>query len=138
MKVNLVVLGIVAAVAMTLTGCGEQLDSEGYFVVSGEATWNGDPINDGLVIFRTTENGRKNVAAAINDGKFEVKIQPGKKSVEITAMREVPGKFSVGASGEKVPATESFIPKQFNTETEIAVDIAFPDTQELKFELKSP
>lgn len=138
MKQQLTIWSVVTIAALLLTGCGQQLDAEGYFQLHGEASWNGEPITEGLVIFRTSESGRKNVAAPIKNGEFEVKIQPGKKLVEITAMREVPGKFTLGASGEKIAATESFIPKQFNTETTLNADITFPNAENLKFDLKSP
>ncbi|UUO04320.1 hypothetical protein M4951_13045 [Blastopirellula sp. J2-11] len=136
MKFYLTVFGIAVAATMALTGCGKQLDSEGYFILHGQASWNGEPIKDGLIVFRTTESGKRNVAASINGGEFDVKIQPGKKTVEITAMREVPGKYALGASGEKIPAREPFIPKQFNTETELSADITFPEMTELNFDLK--
>ncbi|QDS89981.1 hypothetical protein EC9_41830 [Rosistilla ulvae] len=121
---------------MLLSGCGGGTDPEGFVQLPGEVTWNGEPIQDGMIIFRGSDSSERNVAAPITDGKFIVKIQPGKKTVEVTAMREVPGKFGVGPSGEQVPLTEAYIPAKYNTASELTTEIVVPGTETLQFALQ--
>lgn len=117
-------------------GCSTDIDSHGFFNVDGVVTFNGQPIDEGWIVFRSTDGTTKNVAAPIQEGKFEVKIQEGIKLVEISAEREVPGKFSIGPNGEKVPAKESIIPAIYNTKSTLKTTVSYPATSPIEFSLK--
>lgn len=123
-------------VAMLATGCSTDMDSQGFFNVDGVVTFNGQPVDEGWIVFRSTDGTTKNVAAPIQRGKFEVKIQEGIKLVEISAEREVPGKYSVGPNGEKVPAKESIIPAIYNTKSTLKTTVSYPVNTPIEFSLK--
>lgn len=57
------------------------------------------------------------------DGKYSLEATPGRKRVEVTAMRDVPGKFSEANPGEKVPVREQYIPKKFNADSKLEFEV---------------
>lgn len=118
-----------------VSGCNSTVDGNGFFEIDGTVTWNGEPLDNGWIIFRAKDETSRNVSSPIKDGGFSVKIQEGEKIVEVTAEREVSGKFTRGASGEEVPAKESYIPAKYNTNSELKVDIAYPPSETLIFKL---
>lgn len=123
--------------ALLIAGCSSSVDNQGFFKVDGTVTYDGQPLDNGWITFRSQGGDAKNVAAQIEGGKFSVKIQEGVKLVEISAEREVPGKFSVGANGEKVPAKESFIPAIYNTKSELKTTVKYPATEGMTFDLQA-
>lgn len=127
----IVLLTLVSLVSGCRFGPGEN----GFFTVSGKVLVDGAPLDEGLIIFRSMDGATQNVASPIKDGSFTVNIQSGVKRVEISAEREMPGKFTLGASGEKVPARESYIPAKFNTKSELETVIEYPPKAELVFDL---
>lgn len=126
---------IVMLVALLCSGCEENIGADGFFDADGTVQWNGEPLQSGWIVFRATDGSSKNVAAEISEGAFTVNIQPGEKTVEITAERDVPGKFGIGPSGEKVPAKEAFVPPKYNTESELKATLTHPLTEPLTFQL---
>ncbi|WP_145348448.1 hypothetical protein [Rosistilla ulvae] len=122
-------------VALLFSGCGGNVSPDGFFDAEGSVQWNGEPLQTGWIVFRAADSSSKNVAAQISDGSFTVNIQPGEKIVEITAERDVPGKFGIGPSGEKVPAKEAFIPPKYNTESELKSTVTFPLAEPLTYQL---
>lgn len=122
--------------ALLTAGCGTDIDNQGFFNVDGIVTFNGQPVDEGWIVFRSTDGITKNVAAPIQAGKFEIKIQEGVKLVEISAEREVPGKFSIGPNGEKVPAKESIIPAIYNKKSTLKTTVSYPATSPIEFSLK--
>lgn len=117
------------------SGCGSGPDENGYFTVSGRVLIDGQPLDRGLIVFRSTDDLTQNVASKVENGTFTVNIQSGTKRVEISAEREVSGQYTLGASGEKVPARESYIPAKFNTKSELETVIAYPPKDDLIFDL---
>jgi len=103
-----------------LVGCGE---SDGLIPVSGVVTFQGTPVPEGTIQFRTLEGDQKAYAAPILEGKYEARIEPGPASVEIRASRIVEGKFVEANPGEKDPVGEMYIPEKYNSRTELKVNI---------------
>lgn len=135
MRTNrLITLFALLATSMTL-GCSDSggLDTQ---PVTGNVTFDGQPIPEGRIQFRKTEGDQRAFSAEIKDGQYQMEALPGKVQVEVTASRPVPGKFDESNPGEKVPIGEMYIPARYNSQTELTAEVTSGANQ-LDFDLKS-
>jgi len=121
--------GLVVAV-----GCGAS--GPKTVEVSGTVTFDGEPVSEGDIIFKSADSSSGGSAGKIKDGKFAFPSLLGAKKVEITAMRDVLGKFDESNPGEKVQMRESYIPITYNTNTTLTADVTDSNTT-FDFNLKS-
>jgi hypothetical protein len=103
--------------------------------VAGKVLFDSQPLAMGDIIIRS-QDGKHAAGAAVVDGVYELKATAGPKIVEITAFRDVPGKFREDNPGEKMPVREQYIPAKYNAKTELTVQVAEKDSPETNFELK--
>ncbi len=104
--------------------------------VEGTVSLDGTPLTNGFVMFRDKTGATPSAAGQIANGKYQVDVLPGPKTVEITSTRDVPGKFDMSNPGQKVQLTEQFVPEVYNTQTTLTADIG-DDAMTLNYELKS-
>lgn len=104
-----------------VTGCGP---SDGLLQVGGTVTFDGAPIPEGTIQFRSLDGDQKAYAASIIDGKYEARIAPGPASVEVRASRIIEGKFVESNPGELDPVGEMYIPEKYNSRTELKITVA--------------
>jgi hypothetical protein len=119
---GLVHLVAASTLLMLSAGCGKAETGPKLYKVSGAVKYNGDDVQAGSIRI-TAEDQSHNAGGTIKDGKYEAMVTAGKKKVEITATRDIPGKFVEPNPGEKVPAREQYIPKKYNTNTTLTADI---------------
>ncbi|PQO48184.1 hypothetical protein [Blastopirellula marina] len=126
----------VCTVAVALTGCGG--DSGPKTVdVTGTVSLDGTPVDEGQIYFRA-DDGSATCSAPIREGKYDCKVTPGAKTIEIIGYRIVPGKFEEVNPGEKTPVKEMFIPKKFNSKTTLTLSVSEDkDKMEENFTLES-
>ncbi|MDR3197076.1 MAG: hypothetical protein LBU34_04320 [Planctomycetaceae bacterium] len=94
-------------------------------IISGNVTLDGTPIPNGQIHFLDQQT-KVPVAAAIRNGKYSVSIESGEKSVKVFAEKIV-GKIPrdpAQPSGEMIDKTEQYVPKKFNTNSELTVTVA--------------
>ncbi|QDT55207.1 hypothetical protein Pan44_32490 [Caulifigura coniformis] len=103
--------------------------------VTGVVTFEGQPLPDGEIIVRAAD-GSHAAGSHVQEGKFELNATEGKKVVEVTAWREVPGKFREDNPGEKTAVREQYIPRQFNEQTKLELEVKLPETLDVKLDLK--
>lgn len=114
--------------ALFLAGCS---GGDGRVTVTGTVTWNGEPLESGLITMVT--RGQSSDAAPIIKGSFEIQTLPGEKNVGITSRRVL----SAVVDAERGTASEvsyQFIPSKFNEQTELMSTITSGDTP-LTFDL---
>jgi hypothetical protein len=104
--------------------------------VTGTVTFDGQPVAVGDITFRDAAGQTRSYAGKIVNGAYSFESSPGSKIVEITAMREVPGKVDTSNPGEEVPLREQYIPASYNTETTLTADIS-ADSKTADFSLTS-
>lgn len=114
-------------------GCSAPEDNKQ--IISGEVTWNGEPISEGKISL-IADDGMTD-AGDISNGKFTLRTTPGDKKVTVTA--EKPAGFSRQA--DRVPEPEpvfyQYIPKKYNSNTELKEQIeATTENLALKLEGK--
>ncbi|WP_339729684.1 hypothetical protein [uncultured Gimesia sp.] len=114
-----------------LMGCGTADD--GHQSISGQVTWNGEPISDGKISLMTAAGVTD--AGDITNGVFTLRTTPGEKKVIVTA--EKPAGFS--RQEERVPEPEpvfyQYIPANYNTKTELKEQVE-ATTETLTFNLE--
>jgi hypothetical protein len=75
-----------AVLVFLAPGCGGSTAS-----LSGEVTYNGEPVGDGFVTFLPADGKGPSAAGPIEGGHFAVEnLTPGLKVVEIKAVKKVP------------------------------------------------
>lgn len=116
-------------------GCGGGEDGPSMYPVSGTVTFDGNPVEDGRVLFRELEGDRRAFSAPIENGEYELMAEPGRMTVEITASRLIPGKFDT-SNGTPEPMGEMYIPAQYNRETTLEAEVKSSDN-DIPFDLKA-
>jgi hypothetical protein len=111
-------LVLVLASAALICGCGRSSGPPMYDV-SGMVTWEGQPLEEGDVIFAPNEAAVEPVAGTIRGGAYQIRARPGKHKVSIRASKLVPN--SKGAMGE--PIHDNFIPDRYNVKTALEADV---------------
>src|SRR5262249_48986593 len=116
-----------------LSGCGD-----GKTTVSGTVALDGQPVADATITFVKTEGDLVREGASIKDGRFQVRVPPGKYRIELDG-RKVIGKIrQKGSYGqdEEVEQTANLFPEKFNSKSELTEEIK-PGVNEIKLDLKS-
>lgn len=119
-----------------LTGTSGCSNEPILYEVTGTVTLDGQPVEDGQIIFVPLEEGGTPDAGSIQNGKFAFKSRPGPKKVEIQAMKQHPTKTVPDPVTGTRPALESYIPDRYNTKTELTADV-LSNQEVIDFELTS-
>lgn len=123
------------AVAGLLTGCGGG-DGPETHRVTGQVTFDGQPVEDGRITFRKTGGDGKSFSTEIKGGGYDLETEPGPMAVEITASRLIPGKFD-NSNGTPEPVGEMYVPKKYNAATTLAAEVTPSGPNEFPFTLTS-
>ena len=122
-------------VCLLLGGCGPRgLPEPKRVLVSGTVTLDGKPLSDGIVYFKTPEEGLVD-GVEIKEGKFEGKAATGERRVEICQFREGPPYIDMGFG--KMPTKSNTIPKRYNSDSTFTVTVTDRGPNEFTFEVKS-
>lgn len=128
---------IFGVLALTLlSGCGRQ-------PVSGEVTWDGKPVVNGVISFEPADGHGPTTGGKIRDGKYQLTGDavplPGKKLVRISAARKTSRQVEVLYSTPKrmVDEIERYIPEQYNAKTTLFCEIVPGTVNTIDFHLKS-
>jgi len=128
-----VLASLAAGFLIAFPGC----DSKGSAVikVTGQVTFDGAPLPAGTITFKRAGD-LKAFSGEIKNGSYEVPCEEGDMIVEITAMREVPGKFDTSNPGVKVPLKEQYIPAMYCTASTLSAKVD-SSHKNFPFDLKS-
>jgi len=114
---------LIAILIAAVGGCGSGTQRAS---LSGQITFNGSPVTEGVISLEPT-GGTKNPSAGaeIAAGKYQIAAKkgplPGRYRVSITANRETGRDVVVG--GLKGSEAEQFIPASYNMTTALEVEI---------------
>ncbi len=126
-SVKLVCVTIALALLVSL-GCGSGGKPE-TIEVSGNVTFDGSPVTNGEIIFRDAAGVLRGCGGPIADGKYSFEASPGSKKVEITAIREIPGKTVEANPGEVTAVMEMYIPAKYNEQTTLTTEVSESETE---------
>lgn len=133
-----VLLLVVVCSALSVVGCGGSTGPKTY-VVKGTVTLDDKPLPTGRINLVPTDGKGASAGTEIRNGKYEVQIVPGQKSVEITS-EKVTGKQKAYPGDPKSPEfdiKEQIIPAKYNSNTELKVDVKAGSATESNFKLVS-
>ena len=122
-------------------GCGPSGPEQ--FALSGEVTYDGQPVPMGSVGFIPEGNPTaKTVGADLKDGRYEISAYDGpvagKYKVWIEGERPTGRQIKADeGSSETVDEIESYIPAEYNSASTLTVEIS-EDREDLDFRLEKP
>ena len=107
--------------------------------VTGEISFDGEPLAGGWIYFRPLDKGPSS-AAEITDGSFEIPAEKGltagtyKVAIEY---QQPTGRTKKVYTGEEIEETKQVIPPEFNAQTKLTADIQASGANHLTFDLAS-
>jgi hypothetical protein len=120
---------VLALALALLAGCAGKPQAE----VAGTVKIDGQPLQEGEIIFAAADGQTAPSAATIVEGKYSLQVAPGKKLVRINASR--PTKVVDPVMG--TAARESMIPEEFNVQTKLTADVKPGKQEGVDFEVKA-
>jgi hypothetical protein len=110
------------------SGCGKGRAS--MVQVSGTVTWEGQPLEEGDIIFEPLDGRTAAGAGKIVKGAYSFESNAGQKRVQIQATRQ-----TVFNKQMNQYEREAFIPPRYNAHSELAADVRPDGENRFDFEL---
>ena len=104
--------------------------------VKGTITLDGQPLDNGHILFVDMSKQVDSDGGPIRDGRYSFPCSFGKRRVEIRAARETEPQ-KVASKTEKVVLSEERIPARYNQKSVLEVEVFDQDDLEFPFDLKS-
>jgi hypothetical protein len=114
---------------LMVSGCGGGGPRE--YQVTGRVTYDGQPVNEGEIVFLPTNSEGTPRAGRIANGTFQISLPEGTKQVVITATRE-----SATPAPDGLPNYENYIPAAYNTQTTLTAEVRTSGDNTLTFDLQ--
>lgn len=128
----------IVCLAFTLVGCGG--DGVERSAVSGSVTLNGEPVEQGMILFSPLGEG-PSAGGNIEQGQYKIEgdrgPSPGNYRVEIRAYRGTGRTTHDAASGTTQEVKVPIIPARYNNNSELKVEITPDASNQYDFELTS-
>jgi hypothetical protein len=122
-------------------GGGDELLSK-RCSVTGTVTFDGQPVENGQIIFTPKGKEGSVAGALIEDGEYFIPRDKGpvagRHSVSITASRktgEQKKAIMPAPPGEMIDVMEAYIPKKYNDQTTLSVELKAGENSEVDFDL---
>jgi hypothetical protein len=120
------VLGFTALFGLVFLGCSDA--TGGRYEVSGSVTFNGQPLDQGVVMFVGVDQDKTQASAMVTNGKYQIPkaqgLVPGKYRVAISAPD---GKSPTDRDAAPGPTgnftSKDRIPPKYNTESTLEVEV---------------
>lgn len=125
-------------VASFILGC-----SGGQAIVEGQVTFDGQPVEQGTIVFEPVDGTGAVAGGTIQNGKYrlgaEEQLTPGNKLVRIKAMRATGQKIKAGPPAPDdamVDEVQQYIPPHYNEQSTLTAEVAAGKSTK-DFELRS-
>ena len=112
-------------------GCSKTEEGASLFDVTGEVFVDGKRLENGSITLEPADGRGGVYGEQIQNGRFELKAEAGKKKVSIFASRP---SEELGPDGE--PMDEQYLPKQYNTKTTLTLNVNAEGENVSEFKLK--
>ncbi|MBA2117832.1 hypothetical protein [Bremerella alba] len=117
-----------------VSGCGSDSGLVTY-TVSGFVTFQGEPVGKGSVLLLPKSEELHMTSGNFHNGSYSLEAEAGEYLVQITGVRAIPGKFTKDSDGNDVPVLEQYIPKTFNSNSELTIQVGPDATGSFDFDL---
>lgn len=126
-------VALVAMGLLPLAGCS----GDGMAEVTGQVTLDGQGLSMGTISFFPADGKGPSAAAILKDGRYQARVTPGRKRVEILGYRKLGQKRQneEDPSSPMIDVTEQIVPERYNARSELTCDVG-PRGGEFNFELK--
>jgi hypothetical protein len=107
-------------------------------IIHGEVTFDGQPVQEGTILFEP-ENGQGQTAGgSIKDGKFTAEVPVGKMRVRINGNKKTGRRYKVYDTPESplVDEVVELLPPKYNVNSELTLEVKKGE-QQVPFHLKS-
>lgn len=121
----------VAVISLAANGCGPR---DTRIECSGTVTYAGKPVDEGSIGFFPLAGGGRSEGAVITAGRYTARVQPGRHRIEIRGSRPLAVK-TTGPSDMPGGIREDYIPKAFNEQSKLEVEIPATGPHNLPFDL---
>jgi hypothetical protein len=112
---------VVACVLGLLGGCGQK---GALIEVGGNVVFDGKPVEKGLIRFLPVAGDSPTAAGEIANGKYAVKVSPGRKQVQIEAFKIVGHHYHRNDPKDRLLDTlEQMLPERYNVKSELTCDV---------------
>ena len=113
--------------------------SSSLIEVSGEATLDGVPIEQGVIGFWPVDGKGPSAQARIEKGKYQIAVAPGNKKVCIEALQQVGETRPSGPSGPAVPVLNRVSPDDLADPAKTKLECVVPpaDASNCNFQVTS-
>jgi len=133
-RTTLVLLGL-ASICLGLPGCSRNKPLQ----VSGQVTWEGQPLEQGIITFRPADLKGPTAEATIAKGSYKVEVTPGEKKVSIQGFKVVGKRRAspLDPSSPEVDQKQQILPAKYSDKekTELTRTVE-AGTTKLDFDLK--
>jgi hypothetical protein len=119
-----------SAILLLAFGCDSR---PAMYRVTGSVSFDGQPVENGEIIFVSVEKGTAPDAGRIANGSYDMLVKTGKKRVEIRASRPVVG----GKPNPMGPVYHDYIPEKYNGRTTLLAEVTPDGENRFDYELKS-
>ena len=109
------------AACLCLAGCGRN----GPIEISGAVAYVGQPIRKGAIDFLPADGNGPTAAAIIADGRYSLKVMPGKKRVRIEASKVIGQRrhHPNDPTSRMVDVEQQILPERYNAKSELVCEI---------------
>ncbi len=115
---------------LAVTGCGKS--GPVLAPVSGTVTFDGKPLAEGTLYFKTIETGALE-SMTIKDGKFEGRAEVGERRVEVNAYQTKALKDDLMKGEIKI----NLVAEQYNFDSKLKATVTASGPNEFRFDVKS-
>jgi len=119
------------ALAAGVVGCGPSGPRK--YAVSGTVKFDGQPLEDGHIIFTPEDPSLGPEAGDIVQGEYRLEAHGGMQKVKVSASKAVPGTEGQGFRG--LPLIEEYIPAKYNSATTLSAEVTPSGDNRFDFEL---
>lgn len=107
-------------------------------IIHGEVTFDGQPVEDGTILFEPESGQGQTAGGPIKDGKFTAEAPVGKMRVRIHGNKKTGRRYKVYDTPESplVDEVVELLPPKFNVNSELTLEVK-PGEQQVPFHLKS-
>ncbi len=137
-KVSVLQWSCTVALSLMAVGCG---DPTGRQRVTGTVTVDGSPLPEARISLRPLARGPR-TGGIVENGEFQISKQkgplPGEYAVAIQSFRKTGRMISPESNpGVKVPELRQSLPPNYNTRTELRMEVTPGGTNHFEYDLQS-